>query len=260
MECPHTASPPRHEVDYRASLRDPQGCGECHLLVRHCAQCGGINRIQARYCTVCAAGLGREASAAHRLRTPGELRKALKDPPKFPLRTCLELAPGYEPYTWYNSVHGAFVLTREPQSRDTPLGLHWIPSHRFEPRHGRKVAADLPPPGRWVRAPMASVAGFFIACPDRLHFFPAHGYADPFCHRTWGVGRGERIVAMTVDGDGEPVLLVETRDARLMLYFGSCQLGEGGGAVKLWNQLNPWGERLNRKMQCAKTSKKSKIK
>ena len=227
MECAHNTIPCPHQFEARDNSLGPQTCDKCGLSLRYCPECDELNRIQARFCTRCGQPLDANHTRSHPLAKTGEMREAASDPPGYSLNDSLGLTDDDEVLFWLGSPDGVFVLGTTVSSPRSPACLYWIPAFVFGHKSGQCLSDNLPAVTEWIQRPLVSAEGVFIACRDRMHFFPAHGYSTPFPEMVWKPTQSStKLLSFCFDGFGNPVLATARDDGEVELLFGNTQAGD----------------------------------
>ena len=226
--CPHT---PQYEHTFTPddSSSDIHQCNECQGLIKYCQHCEQANRLTARHCVQCGHLLSIPTSVPSKLLRPGEIRQAVQAPSHYPLNNSLNLPNNHDPFMWFSVEEGLLVLTQNKTSQEYPLALHFIPSYLFNSNNSTLITEDCPPYQTWIQQPLVSQQGFFIATENKLQYFPTHGYENIFEPQSWQPPSGFQILAIALDKDGQPLILVsDNDDHKMQLFLGNIQSGQWG--------------------------------
>ena len=224
--CPHTHQS-KHTFSPEESSSDIHQCNECLGLIKYCQDCEQANRLAAHYCVQCGHLLSIPTSVPSQLLRPGEIRQGVQAPSHYPLNNSLNLPNNHNPFMWFSAEEGLLVLSQDKTSQDYPLALHFIPSYRFEIT-GQLITPDCPPYKTWIQQPLVSQQGFFIATENKLQYFPTHGYENIFEPHSWQPPSGYQILAIALDNEGQPLILVSDNDQNMQLFLGNVQSGKWG--------------------------------
>jgi len=238
--CPHTHQA-KHEFSQSETAATIESCPECHGLIKYCPHCQRANRLAAHYCVECGTQLMVQAKVPSQLLLPGEIRQEAKALSHYSLDNSLQLPEGHRPFMWFSVQEGLLVLTKNQAQKALPLALHFLPDYQFD-SDVLLLTEDFPSYTTWIQQPLVSTQGLFVACEDKLQYFPTHGYDSLFAPQYWRPDPGYKILAIALGEDGHPFLLVSDSENNLQLLLGNAQSGQWGNTqINLEKPTNEGG-------------------
>lgn len=223
--CPHTHQH-EHTLNPSEPLTDIQECPECHGLIKYCHHCERANRLAARHCVQCGTQLTIPSSVPAQLLRPGEISQVAQAPSHHPLESSIRLPDNHHPYMWFSVQEGLLILSKNKTSTAKPLALHFLPGYRFDVHAGKLITERFPPYKTWIQQPLVSDQGLFIATENELFYFPTHGYDTIFAQQSWQPPSGYKIRAITLDKNGQALILVSDHNNLMQLFLGNTQSGQ----------------------------------